>query len=90
MARWPSENDENTDSDWDLSEGLDPDGPSALDLDRFGDELSNCPECQKTIYDQIALCPHCGHAPGETSPSVSLWVVGVVLVVIVLLLVVVL
>lgn len=95
MPRWPIQPDPDDtplpeDGGWDLGEGLDPDGPSAADLDRFGDELTHCPSCRRAIYDQMAICPHCGHALEEESSSISLWVVGWVIVLIVLLLVVVL
>lgn len=63
------------DRDWNLSEGLDPEGPSAVDLDRFGAELDTCPNCKSTIYDQSEMCPQCGWYLGEEPKSVSLWVV---------------
>ena len=62
-------------SDWDLSEGLDPEGPSAMDLDRFGSELDICPNCKSTIYDQAELCPRCGWYLGEVEKQVSIWVI---------------
>jgi RNA polymerase subunit RPABC4/transcription elongation factor Spt4 len=74
------------DRDWDLSEGLDPEGPSASDLDKFGSELDSCPNCRSTIYDQSEMCPECGWYLGETEKSVSLWVfVGVVGLIVILL-----
>ncbi len=63
------------DRDWNLSEGLDPDGPSAQDLDRFGSELDTCPNCKSTIYDQAEMCPQCGWYLGEVPKSLSPWVV---------------
>jgi hypothetical protein len=91
MARWPIKHDDDNDpeqgSDWDLSEGLDPDGPSAADLDRFGDELTACPSCNEPIYDQVPICPHCGHAIEQPANSISMWVVGGVAGLIVLLLI---
>ncbi|MCA9304571.1 MAG: hypothetical protein KC996_10660 [Phycisphaerales bacterium] len=94
MPRWPVQHDahdrpERNDPDWDLSEGLDPEGPSAADLDRFGDELTSCPSCRKPLYDQAPICPHCGHLMEEPVRTVSLWVVGVIVLMVVLLLVVV-
>tara|TARA_E500000318_G_scaffold85651_2_gene81780 strand:+ start:38073 stop:38384 length:312 start_codon:yes stop_codon:yes gene_type:complete len=72
--------------DWDLSEGLDPEGPSAMDLDQFGSELDTCPNCNATIYDQSEMCPECGWYLGEAEKSVSLWVfVGVVGLIVILL-----
>ena len=80
-ARNPGEND-----DWDLAEGLDPEGPSADDLDRFGDELTSCPHCEAAIYDQASFCPVCGEALTEGEKTLSLWVVLGVCALIVLLL----
>jgi RNA polymerase subunit RPABC4/transcription elongation factor Spt4 len=96
MPRWPVQHDAHDrgdgspddPSDWDLSEGLDPEGPSAADLDRFGDELSVCPSCKKALYDQSPLCPHCGHLMEEPSRTLSLWVVLVVVLMTALLLLV--
>lgn len=64
------------DQDWDLSEGLDPDGPSAEDLDRFGDEVDPCPNCGSVIYDQAEMCPNCGWYLGEAPKTMSLWIVA--------------
>lgn len=75
------------DRDWDLSEGLDPEGPSAEDLHQFGSELDECPNCKSTIYDQSEMCPECGWYLGEVEKTVSLWVIlGVVGLIAVLLL----
>ena len=62
--------------DWDLAEGLDPEGPSAADLDRFGGELDRCPACGLEVYDQAELCPSCGHAMERavTSPRWVVWI----------------
>lgn len=94
MPRWPVQHDAHdrpggNDPDWDLSEGLDPDGPSAADLDRFGDELTSCPSCGKALYDQSPMCPHCGHIMEEQPKTMSLWVVGVIVLMVALLLIVV-
>jgi uncharacterized membrane protein YvbJ len=35
-------------------------GPSAEDIERFGDETGHCPECGAEIWDDIAACPACG------------------------------
>lgn len=69
--------------DWDLTEGLDPEGPSADDLDRFGDELIPCSECGRMVYDQTVLCPHCGGAvmQEETAGS-KRWAIVVALILI--------
>lgn len=47
--------------DWE-TQGLDPDGPSPDDLERFGHETVPCLNCHADIYDQAEVCPHCGHA----------------------------
>lgn len=72
--------DENPSDAWDLAEGLDPDGPSAEDLDRFGSELDTCPSCGSSIYDQAEMCPQCGEYLGETPKTLSLWVIFAVCV----------
>jgi hypothetical protein len=63
------------DRDWNLSEGLDPEGPSGADLDRFGSELDTCPHCHATIYDQSEMCPSCGWYLGTEPKTMSLWVI---------------
>ena len=65
------------DEHWSLDEGLDPEGPSAEDLERFGDEMRRCPSCGEDVYDQAELCTNCGHA-FEDDPRGSagkLWVI---------------
>jgi RNA polymerase subunit RPABC4/transcription elongation factor Spt4 len=74
------------DEDWDLAEGLDPEGPSAADLDRYGDEMVACIHCGAKIYDQAELCPRCGAIQEEVEKGVSWWVYGVVVVLVGLLL----
>jgi uncharacterized paraquat-inducible protein A len=66
------------DTDWDIAEGLDPEGPSAADLDRFGDELIPCPACKAQIYDQSEFCPRCGHVLEAPARTLPLWAVGLV------------
>lgn len=70
------------DLDWD-DEGLDPDGPSRADLERFGDEFRTCPECGSAVYDQAELCHRCGHAFEEKSSSPPIWALMVAVVVLV-------
>lgn len=70
------------DDDWSLDEGLDDDGPSADDLDRFGDEFATCPACGAAIYDQAALCHVCGHAVHD-EPKPKAWIVWTTLLLIV-------
>lgn len=52
--------DDDSPTEWDLAEGLDPHGPSADDLDRFGDEMIRCAACGSEVYDQSEVCPICG------------------------------
>lgn len=60
----------------------DDDGPSVEDIERFGGETRTCPECGKEVYDDTAVCYHCGHAfegTAEGSPTKAKpWVVVVV------------
>ncbi len=77
------------DNDWDLGEGLDPEGPSGSDLDRFGDELTSCKRCGGSMYDQAEICPHCGELVVETKKTLSFWYTVGVLFLIVLFLIVV-
>ena len=69
---------------WDLGEGLDPEGPSGADLDRFGDELMHCRRCGGTMYDQATVCPACGELVIEGEKKMSVWVIAGVLMLIVL------
>jgi predicted nucleic acid-binding Zn ribbon protein len=55
----------------------DDEGPSAADLERFGDVTRRCPECGKDVFDDTAVCAHCGHAFEKTtsgSGGVPAWV----------------
>ncbi|MEZ6242493.1 MAG: hypothetical protein R3B57_05560 [Phycisphaerales bacterium] len=59
-----------------LGEGLDPDGPSAEDLDRFGDETVTCPHCGAEVWDQHERCNACGERltdPPKGSPPMPMW-----------------
>lgn len=60
--------------DADIDEGLDPEGPSAEDLDRFGDEFTACPNCGSLIYDQAEICPRCGEAIIRQAHRPPIWV----------------
>ena len=70
------------DTDWDLAEGLDPEGPSADDLDRFGDEIIACASCGRDVYDQAEVCPYCGGFVHKTRRAASPWMMIAVAVVI--------
>lgn len=63
------------DQDWDLGEGLDPEGPSGADLDRFGDELTRCKRCGQSMYDQATVCPSCGELVEEGEKRLSVWMI---------------
>jgi hypothetical protein len=62
------------------------DGPSAEDIERFGDVTRTCPECGKDVFDESAVCYHCGHAFMGTaagSPTRNkLWIVVTVVLLI--------
>ena len=68
--------------DWDPAEGLDPEGPSADDLHRFGDEMDRCNACGREVYDQAEVCPYCGGLTRPIAPRAPFWpiLVAVVLV----------
>lgn len=75
--------------DYELSEGLDPDGPSAEDLDRFGDETRTCPHCGSEVWDQAKDCHVCGEeidAPPKGQPPLPMWAWITLFVVLMLLL----
>ncbi len=69
-------------NDPDIDEGLHPEGPSAADLDRFGDEFARCPECGREFYDQSEICPHCGHALGDKPTGIPVWAVVTAVVIV--------
>ncbi len=71
----------------DFDETLDPEGPSAADLERFGNEHKACPECESEVYEQIELCPHCGHAFEESGGPGGRWIALVAFVVVIAILV---
>lgn len=66
-----------------IDEGLDPDGPSAEDLDRFGDEFKRCPECKSLVYDQSEMCQACGYAFEREPKGIPPWAVVVVVLVLI-------
>jgi hypothetical protein len=70
------------DHEHDLDDGLDPEGPSADDLERFGGDDDPCPACGRAVYHDMAACPHCGaDLDGAASarvgriPAWGVWVV---------------
>ena len=36
-------------------------------MDRFADPTRTCPECNKEVSDDAAVCYHCGHAFERTT-----------------------
>ena len=64
-----------------LDEGLDPEGPSAADLDRFGSEFATCPRCGEEFYDQADTCPHCGDMMHHEGTGLPKWAVFTVILV---------
>lgn len=60
----------------DFDEGLDPNGPSAADLDQFGSEFMPCPHCNKDYYDQAEVCPHCGLPRDAVEGGMPVWVIA--------------
>lgn len=67
-----------------FDEGLDPEGPSAADLERFGDEFITCPSCGADVYDQATSCARCGHVLLGEKPrttSIGVWVIVVLVLI---------
>lgn len=56
-------------------------GPQAADLERFSNVTRVCPECKKEVFDDTAVCYHCGHAFERTTAGSSktpIWVIATV------------
>lgn len=53
---------------------LDPEGPSAADLERFGDEWRACENCGEPFSDMSDVCPHCGQVGGAASGRAPMWI----------------
>jgi hypothetical protein len=59
--------------------------PSADDIEKFGDVTRICPECKKEVFDDAAVCYHCGHAFERTTAGFSRspkWIIVTILVLI--------
>ncbi len=59
--------------------------PSEDDIQRFGDITRVCPECKKEVFDDAAVCYHCGHAFERTMAGSSRgpkWMIVTILVLI--------
>lgn len=74
----------------DFDDDLDPEGPSADDIARFGagdegDDLSaTCPSCGASVYLDLAACPRCGADMQAARPArtgrIPSWAVQVAVV----------
>ena len=56
-------------------------GPLPQDLERFSGVTKRCPECRKDVFDDSAVCYHCGHAFERTasgSGRTPLWIAATV------------
>lgn len=64
-------------------------GPSAEDIERFGDVTQRCPNCDTELFDDVAVCWNCGHALSDSrSSGPSRWTIVVVVLVVVAILIV--
>jgi ribosomal protein L37E len=71
------------DDEPDLDEGLHPEGPSANDLNRFGDEMTTCRQCGHRFYDQAEICPNCGTPVGSERSATPVWIIATVILVLI-------
>lgn len=53
-----------------LNDDLD-EHPSEEDIARFSDVTRTCPECKKDVFDDSAVCYHCGHAFERTTEGTT-------------------
>lgn len=60
-------------------------GPSAADLEKFGDVTRRCPHCGKDVFDDVDECYHCRRSL-RTTRATPAWVFAVVLLLILALL----
>ncbi|HVU62843.1 MAG TPA: hypothetical protein VHC70_02610 [Phycisphaerales bacterium] len=59
--------------------------PSEEDMERFADPTRTCPECKKEVFDDAAVCYHCGHAFERTAAGTTRspkWVIATVVLII--------
>jgi len=59
--------------------------PSEDDIQRFGDVTRTCPGCKKEVFDDAAVCYHCGYAFERTTAGSSRnpkWIIITILVLI--------
>jgi len=69
MGRYPPSREDEFD------DGFDPEGPSADDLDRFGDEAITCWNCGAQYYDELTSCPRCGAPVTKPGSKMPTWAV---------------
>ena len=56
-------------------------GPQQADIERFSHVTKSCPACKKDVFDDTAICYHCGHAFERTtagSGKTPLWVIATI------------
>lgn len=59
-------------------------GPLEQDIERFSGVTRSCPSCSKDVFDDSAVCYHCGHAFERTaagSGTLPRWVIATIVVV---------
>ena len=74
---------------WDENESdeaLDPEGPSAGALARFGGASRDCPSCGTEVYEDAPLCHVCGHALETPRKAMPAWMVITAVVAVLLIL----
>ncbi|MEL6499422.1 MAG: hypothetical protein AAFZ67_00375 [Planctomycetota bacterium] len=52
---------------------LDPEGPSADDIARFGRDGSDCPSCGAEVFDDATVCPICGDLLTRDTSTTKPW-----------------
>jgi hypothetical protein len=60
-------------------------GPQAADIERFSHVTKACPACKKDVFDDTAICYHCGHAFERTtagSGKTPIWIIATIAVLI--------
>lgn len=69
----PRRTDIDDDDDF-LEDGDDPESElSEEDKRRFDSETRTCPECKADVWDEIAICPKCGHAFDDGTRGRTPW-----------------
>ena len=72
--------------DHDYDDALDPEGPSAEDLERLDHDGKACLSCGSEVYDDASVCPICGEYLAGAAPGLArkyVWpVVGAIVLII--------